>query len=67
MERLVKIVIWIVLFLAVVGVAEYSLNAIVSDDLDKYTGPVAIILGWWVAELVRKKRQRPDGVKTDVN
>jgi len=58
-ERAVTILIWVIVFCLVVGVVEVVLNALAPENLDRYTGPVAIVLGWWVAELVRKKRARP--------
>ena len=56
MDKFWTIVIWILVFVIVTGSTQIAIESLVPSEWVKRSSIFAFILGWWVAELVRKKR-----------
>lgn len=56
MDRILTIVIWIVVFVVVTGTTQIAIESLLPSDWVKRSSILSLILGWWVAELVRTKR-----------
>jgi branched-subunit amino acid ABC-type transport system permease component len=55
MNKFWTIVIWILVFVIVTGSAQIAIESLVPSEWVKPSSILAIVLGWWVAELVRKR------------
>ena len=60
MNKLWTIVIWILVFIVVTGLTQMALESLVPNEWVKRSSIFALVLGWWVAEQVRKKRKSED-------
>jgi hypothetical protein len=55
MNKFWTIVIWILVFVIVTGSTQIAIESLVPSEWVQPSSILAIVLGWWVAELVRKR------------